>query len=165
MPAFKLCYTISMQEISLIKYSPDIHIKLLEKWLTNKDLMHNWGMPIFKIEEITPWTEDPTRVILMVQNQKNGEIVGFVNFYQWDKEKGIASRGTLIDLQYQNQGYGKASIEASNKYAFENMGLKKIELYVEAGNKRSRHVTKKLGYTFERFDPKKQRYYYYMERK
>lgn len=154
-----------MQEISLIKYSPDIHIKLLEKWLTNEDLMHGWGMPIFKIEEITPWTEDPTRVILMIQNQKNGEIVGFVNFYQWDKENAKASRGTLIDTEYQNQGFGKAVIKESNRYAFEEMKLKKIELYIEADNERSRHVTEKLGYTFERFDPKKQRYYYYMEKK
>lgn len=154
-----------MQEISLIKYSPDTHTKLLEKWLTNEDLMHGWGMPIFKKEEITPWTEDPTRVILMVQNQKNEKIVGFVNFYEWDKENAKASRGTLIGPEYQNQGFGKAAIEESNKYAFEEMGLKRIELYVEADNERSRHVTEKLGYIFDRFDPIKRRYYYYMERK
>jgi RimJ/RimL family protein N-acetyltransferase len=154
-----------MQEISLIPYSADLHSIFLEKWLTNKELMHGWGTPIFKIEEITPWTEDPTRVILMVKDEKNGNIVGFVNFYEWNKEKGIASRGTLIDPEFQNQGFGKAAIKESNRYAFEEMKLKKIELYVEADNERSRHVTEKLGYTFERFDPKKQRYYYYMEEK
>jgi len=154
-----------MQEISLIPYSADLYSSRLEKWLTNEELMHGWGIPPFKKDEIYPWTEDPTRVILMVKDEKNGNIVGFVNFYKWNREKGIASRGTLIDPEYQNQGYGKASIEASNKYAFENMGLKKIELYVEADNERSRHVTEKLGYTFDHFDPTKQRYYYYMERK
>lgn len=154
-----------MQEISLVKFSPDLHMKLLEEWLTNENLMHGWGMPIFKNEDITPWTEDPTRVILMVQNQKDGKIVGFVNFYDWDKENAKASRGTLIDTEYQDQGFGKAAIEESNKYAFEEMKLKKIELYVEADNERSKHVTEKLGYTFDRFDPIKQRYYYSMERK
>jgi RimJ/RimL family protein N-acetyltransferase len=44
------------------------------------------------------------------------------------------------------------------------MKLKRIELYVEADNERSRHITEKLGYTLDRFDPIKQRYYYYMER-
>lgn len=154
-----------MKEISLIKYSPDIHYILLERWLTTKNLMHDWGMPIFKVEDIAPWTEDPTRVILMVQNQKDGQIVGFVNFYNWEKENARASRGTLIDPEYQNQGFGKAAIEDSNKYGFEEMGLKKIELYVEAENERSRYITEKLGYTLERFDPTKQRFYYYMERK
>jgi len=154
-----------MQEISLIKYSPDIHIRFLEKWLTNKELMYGWGMPPFKKEEIIFWTKDPTRVILMVQNQKDGKIVGFVNFYEWDKEKGIASRGTLIDPKYQNQGFGKAAIEKSNKYAFKEIKLNKIELYVEADNERSKHITEKLGYTFDRFDPIKQKYYYYMDRK
>ena len=154
-----------MQQISLVKYSPGLHIKLLEKWLTNEDLMHGWGIPTFKVEDISSWTEDPTRVILMVQNQKDNETIGFVNFYEWDKENAKASRGTLIDPEYQNQGFGKAAIEESNRYAFDDMKLKKIELYVEADNQRSRHVTEKLGYTFDRFDPIKQRYYYYMERK
>lgn len=154
-----------MPEISLINYSPNTHLKFLEKWLTNEDLMHGWGMPIFKVEDIAPWTEDPTRVILMVQNQKDGKIVGFVNFYKWDKENAKADRGTLIDPEYQNKGFGKAAILASNEYAFENMGLKKIELYVEADNERSRHITEKLGYILDRFDPIKQKYYYYMERK
>ena len=127
--------------------------------------MLGWGMPPFKSEEIDPWSKDPTRVILIVKDKDTGDIVGFVNFYDWIKEKRIASRGTLIDPKFQNQGYGKAAIETSNKYAFEEMGLKKIELYIEADNEKSRHVTQKLGYTFERFDPKKQRYYYYMEKK
>ncbi len=126
--------------------------------------MHGWGMPTFKVEDIKPWTEDPTRVILMVQNQKDGNMVGFVNFYEWDKDNAKASRGTLIDPKYQNQGFGKAAIEKSNKFAFEKMGLKRIELYIEADNQRSRHITEKLGYIFDRFDPIKQRYYYYMER-
>ena len=60
---------------------------------------------------------------------------------------------------------GKGWIEESNKFAFEEMGLKRIELYVEADNKKSRHVTEKLGYILDRFDPIKQKYYYYMDRK
>lgn len=142
-----------------------MHFKFLERWLTSKDLMHGWGMPAFKVEDIAPWTKDPTRVIFMVQNKLDGQIVGFVNFYEWDKKKAKASRGTLIDPQYQNQGFGKAAIEKSNQYAFEEMKLKRIELYIEADNKISRHITEKLGYVFDRFDPAKRRYYYYMERK
>lgn len=149
-----------MQEISLIKYSPVLHSKLLESWLTNKELMHGWGMPVFNIKDIEPWAKDATRVILMVQNQKDDKIIGFVNFYEWDREKAKASRGTLIDLKYQNQGFGKAAILKSNKYAFEKMKLKKIELYVEADNEKSRHITEKLGYSLDYFDLVKKRYYY-----
>lgn len=154
-----------MKEILLIPFSPKIHIGLLEKWLTNKELMYDWGMPPFKKEQIIPWTEDPTRVILMIKDKKENKVVGFINFYEWNKEKAVASRGTLIDPTYQNQGFGKAAIEESNKYAFEKMGLKRIELYVEADNKRSKHLTEKLGYVLDRFDPVKQKYYYYMDRK
>ena len=153
-----------MQGILLIPFSPKIHTGLLKKWLTNKELMHGWGIPPFKKEEIIPWTEDSTRIILMVKDKKKGEIVGFVNFYEWDKEKAVASRGTLIDPAYQNQGFGKAAIKESNKFAFEEMALKKIELYVEADNKKSKYITEKLGYIFDRFDPIKQKYYYHMNR-
>lgn len=153
-----------MHEVSLITYSPTAHFKFLKKWLADKDLMHGWGMPPFKPEEIKSWTTDPTRIILMIQNKQDGKIVDFVNFYEWDKENEKASRGTLIDPKYQNQGFGKVAIEKSNKYAFDLMHLKRIELYVEADNERSKHITEKLGYTFDRFDPIKNRYYYFMER-
>ncbi len=101
----------------------------------------------------------------MVQNRLDAKIVGFVNFYEWDPKNAKASRGTLIDPEYQNLGFGKAAIQESNKYAFDVMKLKRIQLYVEADNKRSRHVTEKLGYTLDHFDPIKQRYYYFMEGK
>lgn len=149
-----------MLEISLIPYSPDLHSSYLERWLTNEELMYGWGMPPFKIEDIDPWTKDPTRVILMIEDTETKQIVGFVNFYEWKKETKTASRGTLIAPEYQNQGFGKAAIEASNKYAFEKMDIQRIELYIEADNEVSRHITEKLGYIFDRFDPKKQRYYY-----
>ncbi|KKQ75502.1 MAG: GCN5-related N-acetyltransferase [Candidatus Woesebacteria bacterium GW2011_GWB1_38_5b] len=99
----------------------------------------------------------------MVKDKVNGKIIGLVNFYDWNKEKQTASRGTLIDPEFQNQGFGKAAILKSNEYVFKDMGLKRIELYVEADNHRSRHITEKLGYKFDRYDPVKKRYYYYME--
>lgn len=154
-----------MQDISLIKYSPDIHIELLEKWLVDKDLMHDWGLPAFKVDEIASWAYDPKKVILMVQNKKNGDIVGFVNLYEWDRRNAKASMGILIDPKYQNQGFGKIAIEELNKYAFKEMKLKRINLYVEADNKRSKYVMEKMGYILDRFDSKKHKYYYHLEEK
>ncbi len=126
--------------------------------------MHGWGMDTFEnSEEVNKWASDPTRVILMVKNISNDEIIGMVNFYDWDKEKQTASRGTLIDPKFQNRGYGKASILLSNKYAFDEMKLTRIELYVEGDNVISRHLTEKLGYKLDRYDSKKDKYYYFMD--
>jgi ribosomal-protein-alanine N-acetyltransferase len=151
-------------QIELVSYIADNHLEQLTNWLQDKDLMHGWGMDTFKnSEEVNKWATDPTRVVLMAKDAVSCEIVGMVNFYRWDKEKKAASRGTLIDPKFQNKGYGKAAILLSNKYAFDEMKLSRIELYVEGYNVVSRHLTEKLGYKFDRYNPKKDKYYYFMD--
>lgn len=153
---------VLLKKILLLPYLPSRHLQLLEKWLTDEKLMAGWDIPPFWPDKVKGWADEPNKVILMIEVAETGEVIGFVNFYEWDKKKGVASRGTLIDPKFQNRGYGKESILASNKYAFERMGLKRIELYVSGDNKVSRHIAEKLGYKFDRFDVKKNRYYYFM---
>lgn len=149
--------------IELVPYNSDNHLQKLTNWLQNKDLMHGWGMDTFKnSEEINKWACDATRVVLMVKDVNSDEVVGMVNFYDWNKEKKTASRGTLIDPKFQNKGYGKDAILLSNKYAFDEMKLSRIELYAEGDNEVSRHITEKLGYKFDRYNPGKDKYYYFM---
>lgn len=151
-------------QIELVHYNSESHLEQLTNWLQNKDLMRGWGMHAFEnSEEVNKWARDSTRVVLMVKDASSDEIVGMVNFYDWNNEKQTASRGTLIDPKFQNMGYGKAAILASNKYAFDEMKLKRIELYVEGHNEVSRHITEKLGYKFDRYNSLKDKYYYYME--
>ncbi len=155
---------ILSSQIELVPYNSDNHLQKLTNWLQNKDLMHGWGMDTFKnSDEVNKWASDSTRIVLMVKDVSSDEIIGMVNFYNWDKEKGVASRGTLIDPKFQNKGYGKAAILASNKHAFDEMKLKRIELYVEGYNEVSRHITEKLGYKLDRYNPQKDKYYYYMK--
>lgn len=151
-------------QIDLIPYNFKDHLEILTNWLQNKELMRGWGMDIFESsDEVNKWASDATRVVLMVKDVVSCEIVGMVNFYDWDKEKQTASRGTLIDPKFQNKGYGKAAIFLSNKYAFDEMKLTRIELYVEGYNEVSRHITEKLGYKLDRYDSKKDKYYYFMD--
>lgn len=147
--------------VKLIPYNEKFHLKLLEKWLTDEKLMRGWDMPPFWEDKVKDWTQEG-KVILMIADKLSNVTVGFVNFYDWDKKKGVASRGTLIDSKYQNMGYGKAAIVATNEFAFKKMGLQKIELYVADDNHISRHITEKMGYKFVRHDRKKNRYYYEM---
>ena len=152
-----------MVEIKLVPYFEKEHLELLEKWLMDEELMKGWDIPAFEKEKVRVWAQEKDKVILMIKDSQSGEVVGFINFYDWDEGKAVASRGTLIDSKYQNMGYGKASIVASNSYAFEKMGLKRIELYVANSNEISKHITEKLGYKFDYNDDEKDRSYYYME--
>lgn len=152
-----------MKEIRLIPYSQDQHFDLLVGWLTNEKLMAGWDLPPFSPNKIKEWADDLNKVVLMVVDSGTNMTVGFVNFYDWDKLRGVASRGTVIDPKYQNMGFGKEAILASNEYAFKKMGLKRIELYISGDNKISRHITEKIGYKLDRFDTETNRYYYFME--
>lgn len=155
---------ILSSQIEHVPYNSDNHLQKLTNWLQDKELMHGWGMNTFEnSKEVNKWASDSTRVVLMVKDINSDEIVGLVNFYDWNKEKQVASRGTLIDPKFQNRGYGKSAILLSNKYAFDEMKLKRIELYVEGYNEVSRHLTEKLGYKLDRYNPKKDRYYYFMD--
>ncbi len=151
-------------KIQLIPYSKELHLDYLKKWLTDKKLMKGWGMSPFVDSTISEWAGEPNRVVLMVEDLDLEKIVGFVNFYDWDREKKVASRGTLIEPKYQNRGYGKVAILESNKYAFKKMNLERIELYVDKDNEVSKHITEKLGYKLDRYDDKKKRYWYYMDK-
>lgn len=153
-----------MNRVDLLEYSPGKHLSYLRKWLTDEKLMSGWDMPPFWANKVEEWANEPNKVIMMVRKIETGEIIGFVNFYDWNKTKRIASRGTLIDPMFQNQGFGKEAILATNKYAFDQMRLKRIELYVSGDNEVSRHITEKLGYKFDRFNKKRNRYYYFMEK-
>lgn len=151
-------------QIELVPYNSNNHLQKLTNWLQDKDLMNGWGMDTFKnSEEVNKWAIDSTRVVIIGKDVSSDEIIGMVNFYNWDKEKQVASRGTLIDPRFQNKGYGKAAILVSNKYAFDEMKLKRIELYIEGYNEVSRHITEKLGYKLDRYNPQKDRYYYFMD--
>lgn len=153
-----------MKNIELVPYSPKEHLEYLVKWLTDEELMRGWDMPPFWPHKVEEWANEQDKVILMIRDIEMGEIAGFVNFYEWDKEKAVASRGTLIDPKYQNKGYGKIAIKLSNQFAFDEMKLRRIELYVSGANDVSRHITEKLGYKFDWYNPEKDRYYYFMER-
>jgi len=151
-----------MRKVTLVEYSSKQHLPFLKKWLTNEILMKGWGMPPFWEDKVEGWAGEPDKVILMIKDETLDKIVGFVNFYDWDKEKRVASRGTLVDPKHQNKGYGKMAIVESNKYAFDQMKLERIELYIEDDNEASRHITEKLGYTYDRYDPAKKRHYYFV---
>ena len=149
--------------LKLLHYNKDLHLEYLKKWLGDEKLMAGWDMPPFWGHVAEEWTEEKNKVILMIFHPKLNKIIGFVNFYDWNKTTHIVSRGTLIDPEFQGKGFGKKAIKLSNKYAFEKMHVKRIELYVAEANTISRHITEKLGYTFDRYDSKKKRFHYYMD--
>ncbi|WP_107942715.1 GNAT family protein [Metasolibacillus sp. FSL H7-0170] len=80
---------------------------------------------------------------------KSHEIIGTCGFNSIDFENSKAEIGYDIAKAYWGMGYAPEGIKALVHYAFENLGLNRIEAKVEPSNANSIKVLQKLNFTFE----------------
>ena len=81
---------------------------------------------------------------------KKGEPIGNVGFNHLDFRNGHATLGIMIgDKRFWDQGYGTDAIQTLLRYAFEELGLRKIELYLNPENERALACYKKCGFIEE----------------
>lgn len=80
---------------------------------------------------------------------KTREIIGTCGFNSIDFENSKAEIGYDIAKAYWGMGYAPEGIKALLYYAFQNLGLNRIEAKVEPDNVNSIRVLQKLDFTFE----------------
>lgn len=149
--------------VNLVLYERNLYRRYLVRWLSDAALMHGWGGQPIPEAKIDDWASDPNAVLLLVQDTETAIIVGVIVFYDWNREQGIIQRGTLIDPHYQTMGYGTAAMTQSQVFAIQELGVKRIEVYVEGYNTVGRHLVEKLGYTLDRYESSRDRYHYFAE--
>lgn len=107
-----------------------------------------------------PYTkEDAKEYIDKTKNSKDyafaivlkseNKVIGNVTLSNINKTHGIAGGGIWINEKYHGHGYG---IEAFNKridFAFNTLGLRRLENGYFKGNEASKHMQEKLGYKYE----------------
>lgn len=80
----------------------------------------------------------------------DGKTVGFAGIYQIDWKAGNGEVGIAIgDADYQGKGYGTDALVTVTRFAFEEMGLRRLWTRVLASNERSQKLFEKCGYTRE----------------
>jgi RimJ/RimL family protein N-acetyltransferase len=81
---------------------------------------------------------------------KKGEPIGNIGFNHLDFRNGHAVLGIMIgERRVWDKGYGTDAIETLLKYGFEELGLKKIELYLNSENERALACYMKCGFVEE----------------
>ena len=89
--------------------------------------------------------------------KSENKVIGATQLSNIDLENGVSSGGGIwINEKYQGQGYGSEAFGARIKYAFEVLGLRRLENGFFDGNKSSWEMQKKFGYKIE--GTKRQRY-------
>jgi ribosomal-protein-serine acetyltransferase len=120
----------------------------LRQWLTFVDStqsLKDTENYIVTIENSSVNTNSETVITILYK----GKPVGLIGLKKVDWANRIAEIGYWLEEKYQGMGIITRSCRAVIEYAFEQMGVNRIEIKCGVGNKKSIHVPKRLGFAFE----------------
>ncbi len=100
------------------------------------------------IKFITNSIENKLYNFAIVLKEEN-KVIGGTQLRNIDLVQGTAGGGIWLNENYQGKGYGSEAWGARIKYAFEVLGLRRLENGFFAGNERSWNMQKKFGYKIE----------------
>lgn len=93
--------------------------------------------------------EQKERLDLAVVDTATGQLVGEVVLYDVDDRARSCTFRTLIGQEGRGRGVGTEATRLLLRYAFEQLGMHRVELQVYAFNDRARHVYEKVGFVVE----------------
>ncbi len=110
-----------------------------------------------------PYTEDDAKsfinyakaldenkgIELAIVLKENNKVIGGTEIRNIDKRNGTAGGGIWINEAYQGNGYATEAFATRIKYAFEVLGLRRIENGYFPENEKSKRMQEKLGYKYE----------------
>ena len=107
-----------------------------------------------------PYTEEDAKIFInrSIENSRydfaivlksENKVIGCTQLNNIDKTNGIAGGGIWINEKYQGQGYGEEAFGAKIKYAFEVLGLRRLENGYFKDNERSHKMQLRFGYKDE----------------
>ncbi len=100
------------------------------------------------IEFITKAIETKAYNFAIVLKSEN-KVIGCTQLRNIDLVQGTAGGGIWLNEKYHGKGYGSEAWGARIKYAFEVLGLRRLENGFFAGNEKSWAMQKKFGYRQE----------------
>lgn len=80
--------------------------------------------------------------------QRN-RLLGVIGFNSIDWQNRVAHIGYWIDAESQGNGFVTMGCEALIDYAFNELELNRVEIHCASGNKKSRAIPEKLGFSQE----------------
>ena len=95
--------------------------------------------------EETPRSDYNFAIVL----KETGDVTGGTSLNNIHPHHGTADGGIWINEHYHGQGYGAEAFDARARFAFETLGLRRLENGFLAGNEASRRMQEHLGYAVE----------------
>ena len=95
--------------------------------------------------EETPRTDYFFAIVLKAAD----EVVGGTSLNGIEPHNGTASGGIWLQARHHGHGYGTEAFDARARFAFETLGLRRLENGFFTGNEASRRMQERLGYVVE----------------
>lgn len=125
----------------------------LQMWINDPELRTFLGqyMPMGLADEkkwIESMSQNKNHIVLMIE--VDGEAIGTMGLHNINWKDRTAVTGSLIgNKNCHGKGYGTDAKMTLLKYAFDELGLRKIKSEVQATNERSRRCLERCGYKLE----------------
>ena len=126
------------------------------RWFNDPDVRYWLSMsdvPELTLEAEREWYEemrgDPSRVVWCIQTEE-GQHIGNLGLHAIDEAQGRATLGISIGEKGQwSRGYGSDAIRQVLRYAFAELGLRRVDLQVDEDNLRGIRCYEKCGFVRE----------------
>jgi len=134
----------AVQREDLLKY-----VAWLNDWSVSQFLAPGIPMPL-NIEDETEWFENRRKskenFVFGIRTHA-GQLIGNCGLHNVDLKNRTATFGIFIgDKNFWNQGYGADATRTLLRFAFEQLGLNRVQLWVYDFNPRAQRAYEKCGF-------------------
>lgn len=127
------------------------YVEWLNDWEVSQFLVPGVPIPI-NIEDETDWFENRRKagkenLVFAIVTLDRDRLIGNCGLHNIDYKNRSATFGIFIgDKDYLNQGYGTDATRTLLRFAFEQIGLNRVDLWVYAFNPRAQRAYEKAGF-------------------
>lgn len=126
------------------------YVEWLNDWEVARFLMPGIPLPL-NLEREIAWFEslsqDKENIVLAILTRADKQLIGNCGLHRIDLKNRSATYGIFIgDKNYWGKGYGTDATRVLLEFAFEELGLNRVELWVYAFNTRAQRAYEKVGF-------------------
>jgi RimJ/RimL family protein N-acetyltransferase len=93
--------------------------------------------------------DDESKAGFAVVGAESGEFLGFVGFIRFDWDAQESEIGYVIAPAARGRGIAGRAIQLTSRWGFDDLGLERIEAWIDVGNEASQRVAERAGYRRE----------------
>lgn len=136
---------VGLEDIEAIFNTIDNDREYLEKWLPFVELTQEIAFTRQFVENYLDSDKTDITCAIYYQNQ----FVGIIGLKDTDQDNKKTEMGYWLSEKFQHKGIMTLSCKALIDYAFDEMGMNRIQLKAASGNLKSQQIAERLGFKRE----------------